>query len=492
MAFDVRLQLRTALEAELLSAFEQAFDAMQVGDVTVRIPQLVLDLKLRDGDDMLGALRAALAEALPERLRECIVTHPERAGVTRHTARADRHLALTSYLRSGRISRAHVLPEQESGRQQQVLQEALHEWLERLVPREIVAELLRESTGMEHAQAMLFRLLQLLPTVQRVQFVDTMIHELRSRVDSFAPFAESTTTLSGMSQHMSADQQRELAAVLMRELAAAEQAGEQLRLRAMALAILAVMAPSGIDIALARVLRDALNLSNAALPDVLRQRFVSLLVQLQVGATSKPVHAPRASVQEQEGPRVTRVERSSPPRISDDPETTLGWTAADAGLVLLHPFLTRFFAAVGLVTNEQGRIPDAELPRAAALLHWLMSGRDAIHEFELTTIKLLLGLEPDSVLLVSEGLLSDDDRAEADALLEAVIAHWGALGKTGVAGLRISFLQRRGLLRRNERGWQLQVEPESFDMLLGKLPWGISIVKLPWMTRPIFTEWPTP
>jgi hypothetical protein len=38
----------------------------------------------------------------------------------------------------------------------------------------------------------------------------------------------------------------------------------------------------------------------------------------------------------------------------------------------------------------------------------------------------------------------------------------------------------------------LQVEAESFDMLLGKLPWGISTMKLPWMNKPIFTDWPTP
>ena len=137
-------------------------------------------------------------------------------------------------------------------------------------------------------------------------------------------------------------------------------------------------------------------------------------------------------------------------------------------------------------------MPEAVLPRAAAMLHWLASEREEIYEFELTTIKVLLGLMPDHVLLAGAGLLSEADRIEADALLAAAISHWGALGKTGVAALRMSFLQRRGLLRNMGSGWQLQVEPESFDLLLGKLPWGISIVRLPWMTRPIFTDWPTP
>jgi len=106
-------------------------------------------------------------------------------------------------------------------------------------------------------------------------------------------------------------------------------------------------------------------------------------------------------------------------------------------------------------------------------------------------IKVLLGLAPDDPLAVADGLLSDGDRAEADALLAAAVKHWPALGNTSIAGLRVSFLQRRGLLRDDERGWHLQVETRSFDMLLGQLPWSISIMKLPWMTKPIHTDWPT-
>jgi hypothetical protein len=179
-------------------------------------------------------------------------------------------------------------------------------------------------------------------------------------------------------------------------------------------------------------------------------------------------------------------------RLDDAANESAGYPACDAGLVLLHPFLPRLFNAVGIAPANAAELPEAVLPRAAALLHWLVSGREEIYEFELTTIKVLLGLAPDQMLLAGAGLLSEADRVEADALLAAAIAHWGALGKTGVAALRMSFLQRRGLLRNIGSSWQLQVEPESFDLLLGKLPWGISIVRLPWMTRPIFTDWPTP
>jgi hypothetical protein len=72
------------------------------------------------------------------------------------------------------------------------------------------------------------------------------------------------------------------------------------------------------------------------------------------------------------------------------------------------------------------------------------------------------------------------------------VDHWGTLGRTSVAGFRASFLRRRGLLWEGEGGWRLRVEPRGFDVLLGRLPWGFNVVRLPWMSRPIFTDWPTP
>jgi hypothetical protein len=158
-----------------------------------------------------------------------------------------------------------------------------------------------------------------------------------------------------------------------------------------------------------------------------------------------------------------------------------------AGLVLLHPFLPRLFESVGLLG-----LPWPELPRAAALLHWLATGRDEVHELELCFVKILLGLRPEEPLLVEAGLLTAADREEGEALLQAAVQHWSALKGTTSTGLRASFLQRGGLLREDDAGWRLQVEPAAFDLLLDHLPWGIGVVKLPWMTRPIFTDWPTP
>ncbi len=161
--------------------------------------------------------------------------------------------------------------------------------------------------------------------------------------------------------------------------------------------------------------------------------------------------------------------------------------AGNAGLVLLHPFIPQLFGACGVLAKDELREPE----RAAALLHWLATGREEVHEFELGFVKLLLGLRPETPLQAGEGLLGAREREEGAALLGAVIGHWKALRGTSVDGLRVSFLQRRGALRDEEMGWRLQLEPEAFDVLLGHLPWGFATVKLPWMTRPLYTDWPT-
>lgn len=175
------------------------------------------------------------------------------------------------------------------------------------------------------------------------------------------------------------------------------------------------------------------------------------------------------------------------------PNAPAGLVVPAAGLVLLHPYLPRLLDATGLYpAGSKGPIPDPALPRAAALLHWLASGREVVHEFELPFIKLLLGRAPDAPLSHTPPALSDTERDEAGALLDAVLTHWQALRGTSADGLRTSFLQRRGWIDRRDDAWLLRVEPESFDMLLGLLPWGLGLVRLPWMRQALFTEWSAP
>ncbi len=85
------------------------------------------------------------------------------------------------------------------------------------------------------------------------------------------------------------------------------------------------------------------------------------------------------------------------------------------------------------------------------------------------------------------------DRAEAEQLLAAVIAHWSALKNTSVNGLRESFLKRDAILTRSasasDGGWLLQVERKTLDILLDSIPWGYNQVRLPWNDYIIMVEW---
>lgn len=170
-----------------------------------------------------------------------------------------------------------------------------------------------------------------------------------------------------------------------------------------------------------------------------------------------------------------------------------------AGLVLLHPFLPRLLQGLQLHSGQQGEsLSAAVLPRALALLHALAcgAGPQAALELEMPLLKLLLGLPPAQGLSMPPAVLDEADVAEVQALLEAVRQHWPALRGSGVQTLRVSFLQRRGLLHRTAApdgaAWQLQVHGEAFDLLLASLPWSLAWVKLPWMPEALSVDWPVP
>jgi hypothetical protein len=156
-----------------------------------------------------------------------------------------------------------------------------------------------------------------------------------------------------------------------------------------------------------------------------------------------------------------------------------------AGIVLLHPFLPRFLAGLGVATDAELLDPG----RAVCLLHHLATGEVTAPEHRVTLAKALCGLPLDQPVEADAGL-TDDETAEATALLEAAVRHWEALRGTSPGGLRAEFLQRPGLLSVTADGdWLLRVETRTADILLDQLPWGFSPVWLPWMSHLMMVEW---
>jgi hypothetical protein len=160
----------------------------------------------------------------------------------------------------------------------------------------------------------------------------------------------------------------------------------------------------------------------------------------------------------------------------------------DAGLVILWPFLDRFFLHVGLINHDR-RFTDEQAPmQAISLLSQLAIEDPEPPEFRLPLAKLLCGLPPEAPFTL-ERPLTPEQLAECERLLAAVIDHTSILRDMPVASFRATFLQRPGVLFVRDGAWLLKVERQSHDLVLDRFPWSWSWVKLPWMPDPLRVEW---
>ncbi|NET50119.1 MAG: hypothetical protein F6K09_15650, partial [Merismopedia sp. SIO2A8] len=119
--------------------------------------------------------------------------------------------------------------------------------------------------------------------------------------------------------------------------------------------------------------------------------------------------------------------------------------------------------------------------------HYLATGHTQPAEYDLVLPKLLCGWSLNDPVVFPD--LPDAAMDEGDHLLQTVIDHWQALKSTSPDGLREGFLLRDGKLTRVDSGWKLQVEQTAIDILLSRLPWGVSMVKLAWMDELLMVEW---
>jgi hypothetical protein len=158
-----------------------------------------------------------------------------------------------------------------------------------------------------------------------------------------------------------------------------------------------------------------------------------------------------------------------------------------SGIVILHYFLTPYFTDLGLLTDKKFTDDEAH-QRAVLLLYYLTTGHPDAAEFDLTLHKILCGYPLEQTLPVSI-ILTKKEKTESKRLLEAIIDHWSPLKNTSIKGLRDTFFERDGKLTKKENGWLLTVEQRTIDVLLGKLPWGYSTIRLPWMQEILNVDW---
>ncbi len=159
----------------------------------------------------------------------------------------------------------------------------------------------------------------------------------------------------------------------------------------------------------------------------------------------------------------------------------------NAGLVLIYPFLSRYFNFLGML--EENKFKDeATANRAVLLLQYLATGFSKSPEHELILNKLLCGLPLDTPV-PSEIEMTDKEKEISGQMLQAIIQNWKRLNNMTVDNFRGSFILRDGKLEESEKFWQLKVEKKAWDVLLKTLPWGYTMVRLPWMEKIINVEW---
>ncbi|MDZ8104394.1 MAG: contractile injection system tape measure protein [Nostoc sp. DedQUE12a] len=160
---------------------------------------------------------------------------------------------------------------------------------------------------------------------------------------------------------------------------------------------------------------------------------------------------------------------------------------SNAGLILLWPFLNRFFVKIRLVENNFF-INNSSAERASILLQYLVDASTESSEHIFPLNKIICGidlLEPINTNLE----ITTHEQAECENLLSAVIQNWSILKNTSIEGFRKAFLHRNGILKVHNDGWLLQVERETYDVLLDRIPWSIQVIKLPWMDNILYVEW---
>ncbi|QEY17602.1 hypothetical protein D0C16_17375 [Cellvibrio sp. KY-GH-1] len=159
----------------------------------------------------------------------------------------------------------------------------------------------------------------------------------------------------------------------------------------------------------------------------------------------------------------------------------------NVGMVLASPFLPRLFSMFNLLEDGKFIHPGAA-DRAAHLLQYMVTGQSETPEYELTLNKILCGIS--TSMPISAGIeVTEQEKQVIEQMLQSMIQHWKALGSTSVAGLRETFMQRQGWLILDEDYWRLKVQERTFDMLLDRLPWNISMIKHAWMDRPLRVSW---
>lgn len=160
----------------------------------------------------------------------------------------------------------------------------------------------------------------------------------------------------------------------------------------------------------------------------------------------------------------------------------------NAGLIILNPFLKTLFEQLDFCENEQWKDKLSQ-HKAILLTQYLIIGKKKIQENDLVLNKILCGM-PIEEVVNAKLRITKAEKEKCDSLLKAVLEYWTSMSSSSVEALQETFLQREGKLEsERENSYELWVEEKGYDVLLAQLPWGIGMVKTPWMENYLTCHW---
>ena len=157
----------------------------------------------------------------------------------------------------------------------------------------------------------------------------------------------------------------------------------------------------------------------------------------------------------------------------------------NAGILLMHPFLKPLFNNLGYLNDGEKLVKPM---KAVQILHYMATGELECFEHELQFAKFLCGLSGGEVMDKSM-VISDQEKEEVESVLSSALQHWTSLKSTSIPLLQNEFLKRPGKLYTDGEMKRVVVEQKTVDILMSGLPWGVGMIRLPWMEDLVYVDW---
>ena len=169
--------------------------------------------------------------------------------------------------------------------------------------------------------------------------------------------------------------------------------------------------------------------------------------------------------------------------------TSEGIPVNNAGLVLLNGYIELLFDRLGLFNGSRTFL-NAEAPfYAIKYLQFLATGTINTEKDVLVLNNILCGV-PLLTPIKHDLEVSATNKELIESLIKAAIGQWPQIGQSSIDGFRGNWLLREGLLVEYADRWELTVEKKAYDILIARSPFSLSVIKYPWMDKPIHVNWP--